>query len=144
MITGLTVSFNIFSVRSDITENLTFVVFLLSIFIYPSASDWKEKDIINHGKYQFLLSWKFSFLLCHSIELVYCLFVKGSVKELLFLECLLFLKSALFYLKAITSVEHLVRPFHLTIKRAITYLHNVPAKEYKIYTKKIIKKYGNT
>ena len=37
-----------------------------------------------------------------------------------------------FYLKAITSVEHLIRPFHLTVKRAITYLHNVPAKEYKV------------
>ena len=116
MITGLTVSFNIFSVRSDITENLTFVVFLLSIFIYPSASDWKEKDIINHGKYQLSLSWKFSFLLCHSIEWVYC--VRAFVLSMLAIP-----QECPFYLKAITSVEHLVRPFHLTIKRAITYLH---------------------
>ena len=129
MITDLTVSFNIFSVRSDITENLTFVVFLLSIFIYPSASDWKEKDIINHGKYQFLLSWKFSFLLCHSIELVYCLFVKGSVKELLFLECLPFL------FKSNNISRASCKTFSSDHKKGnnIFALHNVPAKEYKIY-----------
>ena len=61
--------------------------------------------------------------------------LEGSVRAFVF--CMLAIpQECPFYLKAITSVEHLVRPFHLTIKRAITYLHNVPAKEYKIYTKK--------
>ena len=60
-----------------------------------------------------------------------------------------------FYLKAITSVEHLVRPFHLTIKRAITYLHCtmcLPKSTRFTNTKKLnrnieilnMKKYKNT
>ena len=57
------------------------------------------------------------------------------------------LQEGPFYLKAITSVEHLVRPFHLTIKRAVTYLHCtmcLPKSTRFTNTKKLNKKYRNT